>query len=250
VTINSAYTFTVDQTWNKDEFGASGCGPSTENPQPRESRDVQGWGQPDLGVYEAMGPSTYAINETTRLDSGDTMNYTVSLPDWVDGLAVTLAWTDPPGTPLTNTQPIAELTNVTDNQTVAGEPVHRQLVNDLNLEVQGPDGNVFPGNHDMGNSSTSKAGDRTIDNDAVNNVENVMLTSSGPEDGESGEWYVEVQGDDVQLPHDPGAEGYGQPFSLVIRPLDGESGYSCSCSGGSGDLDMTSERHPLVAGEQ
>jgi hypothetical protein len=91
----------------------------------------------------------------------------------------------------------------------------------------------------MGNSSTSKAGDRTIDNDAVNNVENVLLTTNGPEDGESGEWYVEVQADDVQLPHDPNGEGYGQPFALVIRPLDGESSYSCSCSGGGEEnLDM------------
>jgi hypothetical protein len=151
---------------------------------------------------------------------------------------------------LTNTQPIAELTNVTDNQTVAGEPVHRQLVNDLNIEVQGPDGNVFPGNRDMGNSSTSGKGDRTIDSDAVNNVENVMLTSSGPEDGESGEWYVEVQGDDVQLPHDPGGEGYGQPFSLVIRPLDGESGYSCSCSGGESSLEIASEDDRLLPEKQ
>lgn len=116
LTINSAYSFTVNQTWNSDEFGKSVCGPSTEDPQPRESRDVQGWGQPDLSVYDQMGPNTYVINETTYLDSGDTMNYTVHLPDWVDGLAVTLAWTDLPGTPLTNTQPIAKLTNLTKNQ--------------------------------------------------------------------------------------------------------------------------------------
>lgn len=99
---------------------------------------------------------------------------------------------------------------------------------------------MFPGNHGMGNSSTSESGARTIDADAVNNVENVVLTANGPKDGESGDWYIEVQADDIQLPHDPRGDGHGQPFSLVIRPLDDETDSSCSCSGDESSLELTS----------
>jgi len=95
-------------------------------------------------------------------------------------LKVVLVWTDPPSTSL------AEV----------------NLVNDLDLVVEGPDG-VFRGNHFAeGVSQTGGSADR------LNNVEVVWLPEAPP-----GEWTVEVR------PH--AIREAGQGFALVVlRPDD------------------------------
>ncbi len=95
-------------------------------------------------------------------------------------LKVVLVWTDPPSTSL------AEV----------------NLVNDLDLVVEGPDG-VFRGNHFAGGESQPGGSA-----DRLNNVEVVWLPEALP-----GEWTVEVR------PH--AIREAGQGFALVVlRPDD------------------------------
>jgi len=126
----------------------------------------QGWGM--LDVLRAVdGPRISAADEVILLDQGDTtplevnevFTYQVSLAPGEGGLKVTLVWTDPAGT--------------TGNG--------KFLQNDLNLSALAPGGGAYIGNlfdDDGVNSLLVPSG--TTFNDAINNVEQLMISDSTP----------------------------------------------------------------------
>ncbi|WP_440951726.1 PGF-pre-PGF domain-containing protein [Methanococcoides sp. FTZ1] len=130
-----------------------------------QSPDAQGWGRVNVlnSLYpEAPGRSYY--HDNISLDENGSWNASYYLNNSSAVLKVTLVWTDHPKSP-------------------ASEPA---LVNDLDLNVTGPDG-TYSGNN----------GDHT------NNVEQVEIVS--PSEG----WYV-VTVSAYSIPNGP------QPFALVL----------------------------------
>ncbi len=135
---------------------------------------VAGWGRVDLGFLSMPAPYHLWIDDRrTGLSTGESVRYTQSadrplvVTDSSQPLRITLIWTDPP----------------------ASLSATRQLVNDLDLVVTGPDGRQYWGNQVTG-------GDR------INNVEGVILETPEP-----GEYRVEVRAYNVPIET--------QPYALV-----------------------------------
>lgn len=162
--------------------GQYGTGPLQEIPYDRPNY-VAGWGRVDLGFLSAPEPYTLWVDDRRAgLTTGERVTYThtaeraLVVADSAQPLRITLTWTDPP----------ASLTAA------------RQLVNDLDLVVTGPDGQVLWGNGVNG-------GDR------VDNVEGVIISAPQP-----GAYTVEVRAHNVPIDL--------QPYALVVAGgLDGDA---------------------------
>ena len=139
----------------------------------------EGWGR--VNLVAATDGATQYVDETTGLNTNGSSSYQYTVGTAGSPFKVTLVWTDYPGSAGANTT----------------------LVNDLDLTVTAPNGDVYHGN--VFNNGWSTTGGNA---DRVNNVENVYVQNAA-----TGTWTVEVQGHNV--PHGP------QPFALVI---DGEFG--------------------------
>ena len=153
----------------------------------------QGWGfvQAPASLYGPGGtPGQRAIDfeaEVTdhALATGATYQRTVQVPQGVP-FKVTLVWTDYPAA------------------AGSGSPL---VVNDLDLEVVGPEGS-FLGNNFSGNWSVESAVRATPDR--YNVVENVYLASAA-----GGSYDVIVRGHQVSQDQEPDEQGVNQDYSLV-----------------------------------
>jgi len=133
----------------------------------------EGWGRVNLAA--ATDGSRQFADEGAGLVTGGSAVFSYDVSSGTP-FKVTLAWTDYPGT----------------------QSATRMLVNDLDLEVESPDGTLFRGNvFGGGESSWGGLPDR------VNNLENVFITAPPP-----GTWTVTVRG--YNVPQGP------QPFALVV----------------------------------
>jgi hypothetical protein len=138
---------------------------------------------PLAGVSET--PSSLFIEDrgqSVGLRSGETYVKDIGVFAGTEPVRVTLAWTDRPGSSLTN---------------------------DLRLAVYSPDGEIYYGNNFGGAWSVAESAGGT-DNDVSNPFEAVMIA---PEGVIGGIYRIEVQGASV-LNGDP-AYGDSQPFALV-----------------------------------
>jgi subtilisin family serine protease len=131
--------------------GQYGTGAKQEIPFARPNH-VAGWGRLDLGFLSAPEPyRIWTADQKAGLTTGESISFTNTITqplvihDSSQPLRVMLAWSDPP----------ASLSS------------SRQLVNDLDLMVTGPDGRQFWGNNTNG-------GDR------INNVEGVIIAQPTP----------------------------------------------------------------------
>jgi hypothetical protein len=194
----------------------------------------QGWGavQAAESLYGPGGtPSARNLsfeNEITAhaLQTGGT--YSTDVPVAAGApFKVSLAWTDYPAAP------------------GVGSPL---LVNDLDLEVSGPDG-LFHGNNFAGtwsvNSETRAVPDR------YNVVENVYLQDPAP-----GTYTITVRAFQVSQDQEPDAPGVEQDFSLVWTAPppacsngvdDDGDGLADLADPGCDDAADASERSPLLA---
>jgi uncharacterized repeat protein (TIGR01451 family) len=163
--------------------GQYGTGATQEIPFTRPN-NVSGWGRADLGFMSA--PPPYALwvdDQTSGLATGQSATYAHSTARPLEVLSsdqplrIMLAWTDPP----------ASLTAA------------RQLVNDLDLIVRGPDGTTYHGN----NVAT---GDR------INNVEGIVIDNPPV-----GRYSVEVRGYNVPIGTQPYALAVAGPLSAAGR---------------------------------
>ncbi len=142
----------------------------------------QGWGRVDLtNTLYPVGRENALVMEQTGLATSESTSYTYDLREG-QILKITLVWTDYPGAP-----------NSAKN-----------LVNDLDLQVTGPSGQVYQGNcftPDRKTAATTACGF-----DRVNNVENVYIAAPT-----SGQYTVNVAG--YNVPNGP------QPYALVVSGL-------------------------------
>jgi|GEM_PF-3410159 hypothetical protein len=154
--------------------GQYGTGVNREIPA-QYPNPVNGWGRVDLGFLNTPAPYHVWVDDATAgLSTGQRVEYTHSpshpliVLDSAQPLRVTLAWTDYP----------------------ASLAASRQLVNDLDLVVIGPDGAEHYGNG-------VATGDR------LNNVESVVI-----EDPPLGEYRVQVRAVNVPM--------QTQPYALAV----------------------------------
>jgi hypothetical protein len=131
------------------------------------NRNVQGWGTANVKNLYDRAAVTMVIDETDVIAPLEIRTYNVTVGPGEPELNVTLAYTDPTGTP--------------------GATHHR--VNDLSLKVTSPSATVYWGNNGLqsGNYSTSGGSSNTIDT-----VENVFIQNPA-----SGAWTVQVLGDEI-----------------------------------------------------
>lgn len=173
--------------------GQYGLGPTQEIPTTRPSLQT-GWGR--LNLTAALGadgtrPWLWWDSQTgdpfspAPLSTGDVATYTVAVYDSNVPLVVMLAWTDYPGANATN----------------------GALVNDLDLQLIGPDGTVtYPNNANSGG-----LGD---DFDHVNNLEGIDLPAPQP-----GYYTIRVRGYNVPQ----GTQPYALIVSGEVCRVDNES---------------------------
>jgi hypothetical protein len=153
--------------------GQYGSGAQPEVPFTRPN-SVAGWGRVDLGFIAAPAPyRLWSDDHTGGLATGQVARYTNSASQPLIAassapLRVMLAWTDPP----------------------ASLSASKQLVNDLDLVVTGPDGHSYWGN-------------AVLNGDRTNNVEGIVIPNPTP-----GPYTIEVRAHNVPI----GA----QPYALSV----------------------------------
>lgn len=162
--------------------GQYGLGAAQEIPS-RRPNTVSGWGRVDLAeTLVPAGRTVWFADDNAGVVTGASAMYTLSVgaagSQTRQPLRVTLAWTDYPG------QPSAA----------------KALVNDLDLEIVGPDGTRY-----VGNQGLYAPGQCLRENtwDACNNNEGIVIPNAAP-----GKYTIIVHGAQVAL-------GGRQPFALA-----------------------------------
>jgi hypothetical protein len=153
----------------------------------------EGWGRVDLTRIIGSPRRYDYLDQTAVLRTGESYVHRVIVADPDEPLKITLAWTDEPGFP-------------------GAIPA---LVNDLDLEVLGPDGRVYRGNQFISGESAPGASGF----DRVNNVEGVHLSEPAP-----GEYLVTIRAHRVVADARRDLAGVNQDFALVVSgslPLPG-----------------------------
>lgn len=127
----------------------------------------QGYGRSDLALMSSLGPQTQVIDERAGVATGEMMEYRLNILAG-ENLLVNMVYADAPGTPAAS----------------------RALVNNLDLEVSGPAGNLSS-------------------NDSVNNNALIEIKNAA-----AGTYIVRVRGQNV-----PMGNAGKQPFALVLSAL-------------------------------
>ncbi|HOI24563.1 MAG TPA: S8 family serine peptidase [Caldisericia bacterium] len=163
--------------------GAKSNGLVNQNNQPVSCpNSALGWGRVDVEKSTEPGINYWDVTGTNGLMTGDTYSVNIEVYDSTKPLKVNLVYTDAPGTP----------------------GASKALVNDLNLVVRDPLGNVYRGNHFNNNGVSITP---AVIADDLNNVEGVFIA-----DPETGMYQVEVVA--LSVPQGEPATGR-QPFALV-----------------------------------
>jgi hypothetical protein len=148
------------------------------------NRFAQGWGLIDAGNVYNMGKNHLIDDENNAVRTGESVSYKI-IPTTATPLKISLVWTDVPGT-------ISSA---------------KHLINDLNLKVTDPKGGIYHGNYGLNTSKWSNGGGETDD---LNNVENVFI-----ENPMSGEWTIEVIGENIPLDGERDTPRADQSYALV-----------------------------------
>lgn len=151
------------------------------------SRAEQGWGPPDVSNLLDSRHSLFIVDQSrTLLRAGDRAEYSVNIPSHARRLRVTLAYLDPAGNPAAR--------------------VHR--INNLDLRVMSPTGEVYHGNVGLDAGLVSLPGGRP---NSIDTVENVFLTGATP-----GTWKVEVLAREINEDANLATPGIDAHYALVI----------------------------------
>ncbi len=151
-------------------------------------RQDQGWGPPDVASLYAARNNLFIVDQTRSLRRVDERaEYLVEMPAQQGALRVTMAYLDPAGNPTAR--------------------VHR--INDLDLRVTSPSGEVYHGNVGLMDSPTSTSGGSP---NGVDTVENVFIGTAKP-----GMWKVEVIARELNEDADLSTPGIDAHFALIIQ---------------------------------
>lgn len=152
------------------------------------SRRQQGWGAPDVwNLYSARNELFVVDQSRPLLLAGDRAQYSVRMGSLREPLRITMAYLDPAGNPAST--------------------VHR--INDLDLLVTSPSGDVYRGNVGLRQSLFSRPGGPP---NRVDTVENVFIESAEP-----GAWTIEVVAREINEDGNPATPGADAHFALVIK---------------------------------
>ena len=165
---------------------------------------VQGWGMVDIEntLFPKPPRSFKWWQNTSGIQTGNTNITYINIVGSDEPLKITLCWVDPAGNTYANPS----------------------LVNDLDLKVTDPSGNVYYGNYfsnswavpnPTGTNPWSKDSDQ---DDDLNNVECVYVRNPKP-----GKWKIEVIGENV--PGNSVAGSDKQSFALVVSGNLGKKDY-------------------------
>ncbi len=171
---------------------------------PTLTRNRQGWGMADLGRLYQMASKTFVVDETDILLANETKSYQIVVAAGEQRLNVSMVYSDPQGNPAVQTQ-------------------HR--INNLNLKVTDPAGNVYWGNWGLtlptGGAAHSNWSVANGSADIKNTVENVNVFQPA-----AGTWTVEVSA--PELVQDARLETVGvidADYALVV--IGGTEGGPC-----------------------
>ena len=148
----------------------------------------EGWGRVDLTEIIATSRQYQFTDQSVLLKTGQLYEQHVLVSSADDPLKVTLAYTDVPGFP-------------------GAVPA---LVNDLDLEVVGPDGAIYRGNQFLDGESVPNA--PSADN--INNVEGVVIWAPAV-----GDYLVRVRARSVAQDARVDTTALDQDFALVVSAL-------------------------------
>ncbi len=130
----------------------------------------QGWGFPDLKTLYDNRCKTLVVNESDVLETLESKSYTVTVDADEPMLRVTLVYAEPGGMPAASGS---------------------MLLNNLDLKITDPAGNVYWGNNGLLLGRFSQLGGTP---NSVDNVENVFIQTPAP-----GRWVIEVIADDLTV---------------------------------------------------
>lgn len=154
-------------------------------------RRHQGWGAPDVWRLYSARRNIFVVDQSHRLLRAlDKAEYLVDANASSGPLRVTMAYLDPPG----NTS----------------SRMHR--INNLDLRVTSPTGEVYLGNNGLSDGAFSTPGGLP---DRFNTIENVFIQSAQP-----GRWIVEVIAREINEDADLTTPGMDAHFALVIQGGD------------------------------
>ena len=147
----------------------------------------QGWGRINVSrsVISKDDRNIITVDQTVPLSTGDSSSILLNVSQ-SSGLKISLVWTDEPGSPSAS----------------------QALVNDLDLQVTDPAGNVYFGNNFAFGQSVPGG-----QADGVNNVEGFLLNSPRP-----GRYWVNVTGRDVPV----GPQDYALVLSGPIKQISAD----------------------------
>jgi hypothetical protein len=176
------------------------------------TRMHQGWGRPNAQIAQERALDSFIIDEQVVLTLGAPVVYDVDVAPGEGELKITLVYPDPPG--------------------ITSASLHR--INDVNLKVTSPLGDVYHGNVglDVGTHSTPGGSPNSVDT-----VENVFVLDPDP-----GVWKVEIEAVEInQDAHTETAED-DVDFALVVT---GGTGAICA----QPLVDFTATPSPARVGE-
>ncbi|MGD1917102.1 MAG: GC-type dockerin domain-anchored protein [Phycisphaerales bacterium] len=171
-----------------DPYNFSGT--STANDK---ARVKQGWGMPDLQEMYDNREQFFVVDEEDILSELDTALYQLKVPADTPQLRATMPWSDL-------------------NGTTSGAQ-HR--INNLDLRITSPSGDVYWGNSGLNGGIWSTAGGVA---DTINTVENVFI-----QDPAEGVWTVEVIAADVNVDGHRETPARDVDFALVVMGVEGEA---------------------------
>lgn len=168
----------INSAWDLDDDVETDAAPNND----------EGWGRVDL-VELLDSDRTYDfVDQTTLLTNGQVFERRVLIGDAGEPFRATLTYTDVPGFP-------------------AAIP---SLVNNLDLEVEGPNGRIYRGNQFLDGESVPDA----LSNDDINNVEGVNI-SEPP----LGEYVIRVYARNIVEDSRNDTAAVDQDFALAISGL-------------------------------
>jgi hypothetical protein len=176
--------------------------------------DREGWGRVLLNNTIRFGSDAQHalvisdVRNINGLQTGQSGHVTISNASAASPLHVTLAYADAPAQP----------------QTGCGSPPLSMAVNNLDLIVTAPNGDVYRGNYFVGGVSAPGGTP-----DAINNLEQVLVASP-----QTGRWDIQVLG--ASVPQGP--QGYAVVITGAVSQNTCESA-DFNCDGDSGtDADI------------
>ncbi|UYV12879.1 MAG: S8 family serine peptidase [Phycisphaera sp.] len=191
-----------------DPYNFTGTSTATD-----KARVKQGWGMPDLRPLYDGRDEIFIVNEDDVLTELQTAVYPLKVPAGTPELRTTLTWADPQGT--------------------TSSTVHR--INNLDLKITSPSGDVYWGNGGLNGGIWSTTGGSA---DTVNTVENVFVQNP-----DAGTWTVEVFAADINVDGHRETGGRDADFALVVMGTDGlAAAFELPFEDDFPDLDLDTEK--------